>query len=465
RPEGFLDRSARGRALESAKQRGRPPVQRRLERSELRPVLIEEVTEVVAEDAHAALGLALVLPPAHAARVDAEAQLAGKDFVGAVEDGRGPATPGDAGLEVIDPDPERHPAVATEELHVPRVPRQLVRTHAHPRKARPAVRQHAHEAVERLLDTTDPAARLEPVVLRLHSGRRLHAPQRPHRRWPVAAPDMPHHALVAPRKAILAGEDLVDLPRLGWPALSRQPHVLQSLEHAVDRFLVAIRRGPLPAPPVRPLALGKLPQPVAERAFPHPELLRHVADRDTALYHALCNHDLLPGQFHARVSAPVVRPGDCPLQTFRQSTVRKTGCPQRGKMACPPTRVETFKLSPDPQLIEKVRDIVGLYLNPPAHAVVFCVDVKPQIQALDRSAPVLPLEAGQAERRTHDYKRHGTTSLYAALNARTGKVIGKTFSRQRAREFRRFLEEIDASVPAALAIHIILDNASPHKSA
>jgi len=130
-----------------------------------------------------------------------------------------------------------------------------------------------------------------------------------------------------------------------------------------------------------------------------------------------------------------------------------------------PHRVETFKLSPDPQLIEKVRDIVGLYLNPPAHAVVFCVDVKPQIQALDRSAPVLPLEAGQAERRTHDYKRHGTTSLYAALNARTGKVIGKTFSRQRAREFRRFLEEIDASVPAALAIHIILDNASPHKSA
>src|SRR5690606_39146366 len=106
-----------------------------------------------------------------------------------------------------------------------------------------------------------------------------------------------------------------------------------------------------------------------------------------------------------------------------------------------PHRVETFKLSPDPQLIEKVRDIVGLYLNPPAHAVVFCVDVKPQIQALDRSAPVLPLEAGQAERRTHDYKRHGTTSLYAALNARTGKVIGKTFSRQRAREFRRFLEE------------------------
>lgn len=130
-----------------------------------------------------------------------------------------------------------------------------------------------------------------------------------------------------------------------------------------------------------------------------------------------------------------------------------------------PHRVETFKLSPDPQLIEKVRDIVGLYLNPPAHAVVFCVDVKPQIQALDRTAPLLPLQPGQVERRTNDYKRHGTTSLYAALDAKTGKVLGQTFSRQRAREFRRFLEQIDANVPAPLDIHIILDNASVHKSA
>lgn len=126
---------------------------------------------------------------------------------------------------------------------------------------------------------------------------------------------------------------------------------------------------------------------------------------------------------------------------------------------------DTFKLSPDPQLIDKVRDIVGLYLNPPAHAVVFCVDVKPQIQALDRTAPLLPLQPGQVERRTHDYKRNGTTSLYAALDAKTGKVIGKTFSRQRAREFRRFLEEINAKVPAELDVHIILDNASAHKSA
>jgi len=130
-----------------------------------------------------------------------------------------------------------------------------------------------------------------------------------------------------------------------------------------------------------------------------------------------------------------------------------------------PHREETFKLSPDPQLIDKVRDIVGLYLNPPAHAVVFCVDVKPQIQALDRTAPMLPLQPGQVERRTHDYKRNGTTSLYAALNAETGKVIAQTFSRQRAREFCRFLDQLDANVPPSLDVHIILDNASAHKSA
>jgi transposase len=130
-----------------------------------------------------------------------------------------------------------------------------------------------------------------------------------------------------------------------------------------------------------------------------------------------------------------------------------------------PHRSETFKLSPDPLLIEKVRDIVGLYLRPPAHAVVFCVDVKPQIQALDRTAPLLPLQPGQPERRTHDYQRHGTTSLYAALNVQTGKVLGETFSRQRAREFRRFLAQLDAAVPARLEVHVILDNASPHRSA
>ena len=129
-----------------------------------------------------------------------------------------------------------------------------------------------------------------------------------------------------------------------------------------------------------------------------------------------------------------------------------------------PHRSETFKLSPDPLLIEKVRDIVGLYVNPPDHAVVLCVDEKSQIQALDRSAPLLPMQPGQAERRTHDYKRHGTTSLFAALDVQTGQVVGETHRRHRAVEFRRFLDRLDASVPPDLDVHIIMDNYGTHKT-
>jgi transposase len=129
-----------------------------------------------------------------------------------------------------------------------------------------------------------------------------------------------------------------------------------------------------------------------------------------------------------------------------------------------PHRQETFKLSADPLFVEKVRDIVGLYLDPPDRAVVLCVDEKSQIQALDRTQPLLPLRPGQAERRTHDYKRHGTTSLFAALDVAAGKVIGRCFARHRAQEFRRFLDAIDASVPADLEVHVVLDNAGSHKT-
>jgi len=129
-----------------------------------------------------------------------------------------------------------------------------------------------------------------------------------------------------------------------------------------------------------------------------------------------------------------------------------------------PHRMETFRLSPDPLLIEKVRDIVGLYMNPPEHALVLCVDEKAQIQALDRTAPLLPMRPGQAERRTHDYRRHGTTSLFAALDAKTGKVIGETHRRHRSIEFRKFLDRIDASVPPKLDVHIIMDNYGTHKT-
>jgi transposase len=129
-----------------------------------------------------------------------------------------------------------------------------------------------------------------------------------------------------------------------------------------------------------------------------------------------------------------------------------------------PHRTETFKLSTDPLFVDKVRDIVGLYLNPPDKAMVLCVDEKSQIQALDRSQPVLPLRPGQAERRSHDYIRHGTTSLFAALDVATGSVIGTLHRRHRAIEFRKFLDAIDGAVPTSLDIHLVLDNYQTHKT-
>jgi transposase len=130
-----------------------------------------------------------------------------------------------------------------------------------------------------------------------------------------------------------------------------------------------------------------------------------------------------------------------------------------------PHRVERFKLSNDPKFEEKVRDVVGLYLNPPDRALVLCVDEKSQIQALDRTAPILPLRAGLPERQTHDYKRHGTTTLFAAFNILNGKVIGSCLPRHRAKEFIRFLNHLEKEVPADQDIHLIMDNYSTHKSA
>jgi transposase len=129
-----------------------------------------------------------------------------------------------------------------------------------------------------------------------------------------------------------------------------------------------------------------------------------------------------------------------------------------------PHRSETFKLSTDPLFAEKVRDIVGLHLAPPDRALVLCVDEKSQVQALDRTQPLLPLRPGQAERRTHDYARHGTTSLFAALDVKAGKVIGRCFPRHRAAEFRKFLDEVEAHVPPDLDVHLVLDNSATHKT-
>lgn len=130
-----------------------------------------------------------------------------------------------------------------------------------------------------------------------------------------------------------------------------------------------------------------------------------------------------------------------------------------------PHRSETFKLSKDPLFIDKVRDIVGLYLNPPDRALVLCVDEKSQIQALDRTQPLLPMRPGQVERRSHDYKRHGTTSLFAALDVKSGAVIGECHRRHRSSEFRQFLDTIENQVPPSLDVHLILDNYGTHKTA
>jgi transposase len=129
-----------------------------------------------------------------------------------------------------------------------------------------------------------------------------------------------------------------------------------------------------------------------------------------------------------------------------------------------PHRTETFKLSTDPLFVEKVRDIVGLYLAPPEHALVLCVDEKSQIQALDRTQPLLPMRPGQVERRSHDYTRHGTLSLFAALDTATGKVIGRCFARHRGTEFLKFLREIENNVPTDLDVHLVMDNYATHKT-
>ena len=131
--------------------------------------------------------------------------------------------------------------------------------------------------------------------------------------------------------------------------------------------------------------------------------------------------------------------------------------------ALAPHRVKTFKLSNDPLFIEKVRDIVGLYLDPPERSIVLCVDEKSQIQALDRTQPLLPMSLGYCEHRTHDYVRHGTTTLFAALDVKSGRVIGNVHRRHRSQEFLKFLKAIDRETPDDLDLHLILDNYSTHK--
>ena len=128
-----------------------------------------------------------------------------------------------------------------------------------------------------------------------------------------------------------------------------------------------------------------------------------------------------------------------------------------------PHRVENFKFSKDPQFVEKVRDIVGLYLNPPDRAIVLCVDEKSQVQALNRTQPILPLAPGVPARQSHDYQRHGVTSLFAALDVASGITISSCYRRHRHQEFLRFLNDIDANLPAGFEVHLVMDNYGTHK--
>jgi transposase len=172
---------------------------------------------------------------------------------------------------------------------------------------------------------------------------------------------------------------------------------------------------------------------------------------------------------HAVTTTLEAAPADATHWSTR-SLARATGLSQTAvcrvwrAFALKPHRAETFKLSADPLFVEKVRDVVGLHMNPPDRALVLCVDEKPQIQAVERTAPVLPMRPGQPERRTHDYRRHGTLDLFAALDARTGSVIGQCRPRHRAQEFRSFLDEIDRSVPPDLEVRLVLDNLRTHKT-
>src|ERR1700732_5475533 len=175
----------------------------------------------------------------------------------------------------------------------------------------------------------------------------------------------------------------------------------------------------------------------------------------------------------ARIEAVIVRtletvPPDAPhwsLRGMARASGLSVSTVQRiwRAFGLQPHRLETFKLSTDPDFVAKVRDVVGLYVAPPERAIVLCVDEKSQIQALDRSQPMLPMRPGQAARRSHDYKRHGTTSLFAALDIATGHVIGKCYGRHRATELRKFLDKITANVHKGLEVHLIWDNYATHK--
>jgi transposase len=187
---------------------------------------------------------------------------------------------------------------------------------------------------------------------------------------------------------------------------------------------------------------------------PRPGAPRQIGDDEIASLICKTLETLPKGATHWSLRTMAKEAGHAP------STVRRIW----RAFGLQPHRSETFKLSSDPLFVEKVRDIVGLYLSPPERAIVLCVDEKSQVQALDRTQPLLPMRPGQAERRTHDYKRNGTASLFAALDVKAGTIIGKCMTRHRTQEFRKFLDKVQRNVPADLDIHVVMDNYGTHKT-
>ena len=206
--------------------------------------------------------------------------------------------------------------------------------------------------------------------------------------------------------------------------------------------------------------VGKWRRRFAERGLdglydePRPGAPRKIGDEEVAEVIARTLEDTPPDGTHWSLRSMARAAGYAP------STIHRLW----QAFGLQPHRSETFKLSSDPLFVEKVRDIVGLYLDPPERALVLCVDEKSQIQALDRSRPLLPMRPGQVERRTHDYMRHGTTTLFAALDIATGRVIGQCLPRHRSREFLKFLRTLEAQVPGELDVHLVMDNYATHKT-
>jgi hypothetical protein len=225
---------------------------------------------------------------------------------------------------------------------------------------------------------------------------------------------------------------------------SGEPNHAIARRLAVSRPTVLLWRNRFAARGV-PGILKDAPRPGRRKAI-GPEVIQRVVEATM--------HTTAPGQTHWSVRSMAKAQG------LSRMTVQRIWAQHRLQ----PHRVENFKFSKDPQFVEKLRDVVGLYLNPPEHALVLSVDEKTQIQALDRTQPLLPLRPGIPARQTHDYKRHGTTTLFAALSMLDGNVIGQCLPRHRGQEFVRFLKRVDAQTPGDLDLHLIVDNYSTHKS-